>query len=266
VPEQQEQPEESPDSPQAIMSCLEMPSLCQGYMQPAVQDFSNENTKAAMGCIESEGSNFTKSAECLEPAVRAEMKALKKDPSATHNIFDLMQCAVCMKCIVPDTVSEDVGAAFNCSNVHPSGNWDGDWQKFLGGGGDAGGSAGGFDYSQYMSDGGAAGGAGGGAGGFDYSKYMTGGGASGGGGAGGFDWQQYVNGGSGGGAAGGDDAPAPAPAAGYDWQQWMPGGAKDPSTSESPKAAAADEAAGAFDWEQYLPGGSADPSASKASP
>eukprot|EP00519_Triparma_laevis_P000354 CAMPEP_0182518772 /NCGR_PEP_ID=MMETSP1321-20130603/44748_1 /TAXON_ID=91990 /ORGANISM="Bolidomonas sp., Strain RCC1657" /LENGTH=431 /DNA_ID=CAMNT_0024726713 /DNA_START=17 /DNA_END=1312 /DNA_ORIENTATION=- len=194
----------------AIMSCLEMPSMCQGYMIPAVRDFSNPSTKEALRCIESEGSNMTESASCLEPAVNEELDAKEADPNAKTNVFDLMQCAVCMHCIDNTTVDPDIMSEFNCSNVHPSGNWNGDWHQYVGpqanGGGDSGyggqpeqqqqpsgsgdssssSSSGGFDWSIYLpennepasdnkSDAGADAGAGAGAGGgFDWTQFLPG--------------------------------------------------------------------------------------------
>ncbi|GMI36798.1 hypothetical protein TeGR_g6142 [Tetraparma gracilis] len=244
---------EQPEQPQDVMSCLEMPSLCQGYMVPAVRDYSNNVTKAALNCLESEGKNVTKSARCLEPAVRLEIDALAKDAEAKTNVFDLMQCAVCFNCIQADTVDEDVLATFNCSDVKPSGNWDGDWQKFVGGGGgggDAGGgdagAGAGFDYSKYMK-GGAPGGDSGG--GFDWEQYVTGGGDAGGS-TGGYDWQQWLNGDGGGkkGKKGGDDAA-------YDWTVWLnpEGSSGAPDWRSFIPAEEKGKDAG-FDWQQFIPG------------
>ena len=67
-----------------IMACLEMPSMCQGYMVPAVSDFSNKKTTEALGCIESEGSNATKSAGCLEPAVEDEVSSSRINTARRH--------------------------------------------------------------------------------------------------------------------------------------------------------------------------------------
>jgi len=65
-----------------------------------------------------------------------------------------------MECIDPDTVPSEILDKFNCSNVKPSGNWNGDWQQYVNDNGDgaggaaSGGSAGGFGWQQYVNGGG----------------------------------------------------------------------------------------------------------------
>ena len=130
-----EQPQLAPAASANIMTCLEMPDLCQGFLQPAASDYSNVQTAAALNCVESVGSNATASALCLEPAVRIEMAKLKKDAAASTTVFNLMQCAVCYSCIDPDAVDDDVISTFNCSNVKDSEYMDDsagfDWEQYV---------------------------------------------------------------------------------------------------------------------------------------
>lgn len=195
------------------MSCLETPSKCQAYLLPAARDYSNPATKSSLMCVESEGSKVNKTASCMNKAAAEELK----DPKSPRNIFNLLQCTICMGCANPDDVPEDIKGEFNCSNVKPSGNWDGDWQKFVNdNGGSAGGGSGGFDWQQY-----------------------TNGGGGGGSSSGGFDWQQYVNGGDDG-SHSSSSSSSGSSSGGFDWQQYVPGGMQSSSAPEG-------------EWDSYIP-------------
>ena len=152
--EEQQQPKKKKEKKPKleVMSCLEMPSKCQGYLLPAIMDYENRHTMSAIMCLESEGSDTTKSVSCLKHAVKKELKAKKADADATTHVFDIMQCMTCMHCIDKKAVPQEFKSQFDCSNVKPSGNWDGNWQQYAGGSGSSGSSAE-FDWKQYIPEG-----------------------------------------------------------------------------------------------------------------